>query len=86
MSIIIKYRDEDGEEHEFPANHAYLLQDAGDAAEAIAEEDYRKGDLNDPDSWPREYEVFHEGEWMEVRVDMDYSPNFYGTVAKEAKG
>ena len=78
--LEIKYKDEDGDECLFITNHQYLWTDPEMAAEEIAAEEYRNGDLYEPSSWPRKYEIFLNGEWHSASVEMDYDPTFSASV------
>jgi hypothetical protein len=78
----------DGEEIQIIITKAWMVVDAEELAAQAAECDMdgSGGDLADPSDWPRTYTVHLEKGPIDVRVDMDYSPNFYATINAPVSG
>lgn len=74
----VKYRNEDGEEHEYQPRTRYESTDAEMIAHSLAEAEYHMHhpDLCDTASWPIDYEIKINRKWKKIRVGMEYVPSF----------
>ena len=83
--IEVKYKNQEGAELVFMTNSEWLIHEPLMLAEHIAKEelDSSGSDLADADCWPRVYKILISKTWVEVSVDMEWSPEFSATIVKE---
>ena len=70
-----KIRTED-EEVVFEVKHESQAATAEDVAKAYAEDQFERHELHSPSCWPISYDIFFEGKWVKVSVEMEYIPCF----------